>query len=189
MEPPPGSKSKMLKWNPTCWNASHHQFATKNLKQQPYVQPKIINPALQPNSVSLIHVKTIWFCIPKQQAVPVLSYWAHVLFFSQRQWCMRSSRKRSVQKGGHLAVLSKVLGTNTATKQLLVVSNLMAANCLLRLQNSCPPNNNLNRSFAPFTLIAIGEMCKVAYTAITARSGQKTIPTWKCFLVWSTVDL
>lgn len=43
MEPPPGSKSKMLKWNPTCWNASHHQFATKNLKQQPYVQPKITN--------------------------------------------------------------------------------------------------------------------------------------------------
>ena len=98
-------------------------------------------------------------------------------YFSRRQRCTRSSRKRSVQQCGHLAVLSKVLGTNTATQQLLVVSNLMAANCLLRLQNSCPPNNNLNRSFAPFTLIAIGEMCKVAYTAITARSGQKTIPT------------
>ena len=75
-----------------------------------------INPAFQPNSVSPIHVKTIWFCIPKQQAVPVLSYWAHVLFFSRVQWCIRSSRKRSVQQCGHLAVLSKVLGTNTATQ-------------------------------------------------------------------------
>ena len=44
LEPPPMFfKSKMLKWNSTCWNVSHHQLATKNLKQQPYVQPKITN--------------------------------------------------------------------------------------------------------------------------------------------------
>ena len=61
------------------------------------------------------------------------------------------------------------------TKQLLVFSNPMAANCLLRLQISCPRNSYLNRSFAPLTLIAIGEMCKLAGSA----SGLKPIPKKK----------
>ena len=82
---------------------------------------------------------------------------------------IRETVRAAVRSSG--SVIKSFRNQYCKTKQLLVFSNLMAANCLLPLQNSCPPNDNLNRSFAPLTLIVIGEMGKVAYIQ-PSRQGQ-----------------